>query len=465
MNSEIKLLVKVKAEEQEETFQFYMERRDDLTLVVNIDTGVWKVSEKLNDFFDFALGKDEVVLDSSMQMYYELQESQMLQRIEVKKTVEDKYRLLIYEISEKCNLQCKYCFEDAQARGNNMTVDTALKAAELFMSLEKCADSLTVEFNGGESLINLSVIREVVPKILEIAQRKGKKVKFSLQTNGTLMTDDAAAFFKEYDIVVGISIDGTEEYNRNRVYGNGKGTFEQILGAIEILKKHEVRYSTVTVICQRGQFENTIKLAEYTGCREYRANLIAPMGREKKGASCLASGNCAMEDMAKEYIEFCRRVLDEKKYYESNLIYYLCSLLLWHPFMCYREPCGSGRSQLYVTANGEIYACQRSYYIGQGRVGLVDDSVEMLEKAIAENGWIQGLGERHTCGIESCKECPWKQFCCSCPCEGTGKEKDVENIIGGKNIYCDFNRYVLHELMWIAGTETEVVMNYLQYNY
>lgn len=327
---------------------------------------------------------------------------------------------------------------------------------DIFMSLKKSADTIMVEFNGGEVTLNFALLEQAIPKIIALAESKNKKVQFNMQTNGTFMTDEMAEFLKKYNVSVGISLDGTQKYNKNRIFKNGEETFDLVINTINTLKRHQVHYSTLSVICQRGQFEDTVKLLQYTGCREYRANLKRSLGRGVVGED-----DATLKELAQEYIEYCKNMLCDRKYYEGNLLYYFMSLYLYTPFMCYKEPCGSGRNQLYITAQGDIYACQQSCYIKKGRLGTVDIPVEELQCAIEENDWIQALQTRKKSQIQGCKECPWKKFCYSCLC----KEMEAKNTVFAKNSFCEFNQYVLHELMWIAGENPEIVMNYLQYNF
>lgn len=448
--------VMLRLEDEAKEYRFYIEQRNNKTLVLNIDTGVWKIDEEYNELFK-SVGREKNYILSKKQKEYEiLLKDKMLDEVDISTEVDDKFRLLIFETSEKCNMQCKYCFEDAQIKGCNMTLETAMKAVNLFMGLKKCADTVNIEFNGGEVTLNFPLVEQVVPKILEVANRKKKKVRFSMQTNGTHMTDEMACFLKQYNFSVGISLDGTPEYNKNRILPNGEETFEIVLNTIRVLKKHQVPYSTISVICQRGQFNDTVELLRYTECKQYRANLKRTLGRGGQ-----VDESITLEELAREYVEYCKKMLNEKKYYEANLHYYFMSLYLYNPFMCYKEPCGTGRNQLYFAANGDIYACQQSCYIQQGKLGTVNETVEELQNQLDQNNWIKEIQKRKTCEIEECKACSWKKFCFTCPC----KEMGVDKTVHTRSTFCEFNKYVLHELMWFAGENNEVVMNYLQYNY
>ena len=88
-------------------------------------------------------------------------------------------------------------------------------------------------------------------KALELQQKygRGRQIDNCIQTNGTLLTDDWCRFFKENNFLVGISIDGPQEfhdeYRRNR---QGLPSFYKVMKGIELLKKHQVEYNAMAVV-------------------------------------------------------------------------------------------------------------------------------------------------------------------------------------------------------------------------
>ncbi|MBQ7358470.1 MAG: radical SAM protein [Lachnospiraceae bacterium] len=458
-----KKLIKVRILEKngdlKHELNFWMQQRNEETLLLNIDTGVWKIDPKYNQLFEETLDtkKMDVFVDTSL--FRKLQEDDLLE-IAVDDNRDNAFRLLILETSERCNMRCKYCFEDAKTRGANMNTDTAIKAFKKFISLEACGDSICIEFNGGEALLNFEMIKKVVPQMVEGAKSAGKKIKFTIQTNGTLLTREMASFFKKYEFAVGISIDGVGTYNDNRVYCNGAGTFDDIVKGIKLLKEYGIPYSTISVMYELGQYDSIVELLKYTGCKEFRANLITTIGRGENVLD-INNGEFKAKEMAREYVIFIKRMLQEKRYYEANTIYYFLGLLLWHPFMCYKEPCGAGVNQLFITSNGDVFLCQECCFIGQGKVGNVNDEKMDLVEEIQNNDWFQKSQGRITSEIEECIDCPWKRFCCTCPCKVYAECRQIEK----KSIFCEFNKYLFEELIWLIHNDTEVVMDFLQYNF
>ena len=78
-----------------------------------------------------------------------------------------------------------------------------------------------------------------------------KSITNSLQTNGTLLTDEWCGFLKEHEFMVGISLDGPEDahdrYRRDRA---GKGTFAKVMGGLRLLQKHQVKYNVLASVAR-----------------------------------------------------------------------------------------------------------------------------------------------------------------------------------------------------------------------
>jgi uncharacterized protein len=104
-------------------------------------------------------------------------------------------------------------------------------------------------WQGGEpTLLGLDFFRKVVA--LEKKHAKPFQViQNDLQTNGTLLNDEWAAFLKENRFLVGLSIDGPREiHDKYRVTKGRKPTFEKVFAAAKLLKRHGVPFNTLTCI-------------------------------------------------------------------------------------------------------------------------------------------------------------------------------------------------------------------------
>lgn len=144
--------------------------------------------------------------------------------------------LLVLGLTERCNLDCVYCcysgkFEGHRSHGNRiMSLDIAKKAIRQLLDQEPARQGrYPITFYGGEPLLEFDLLRECVRFAKEDAARRGKRVRFSITTNGTLLDDKVADFLVEHDFLILVSLDGCREtHDRYRVFPNGKGSFDLV---------------------------------------------------------------------------------------------------------------------------------------------------------------------------------------------------------------------------------------------
>lgn len=154
---------------------------------------------------------------------------------QIKDSLENHVSQLILELTERCNLRCKYCIysENCKLNRNFGTRDLpeqiAIRSIDFLFSHSK--EPLNITFYGGEPLLNFTLMKKCIEYSLERAKKERRKVYFSFTTNLTLMSEEIAHYFAKIDgISVLCSLDGPEEYhNAWRVYPNGKGSFNDAM--------------------------------------------------------------------------------------------------------------------------------------------------------------------------------------------------------------------------------------------
>ena len=77
--------------------------------------------------------------------------------------------------------------------------------------------------------------------LAEKYSRPGLRVLHTLQTNGTLIDDEWARFFKENNYLVGLSVDGPRAlHDAYRVTKHNEGSFDEVIRGWRVLRKHNV---------------------------------------------------------------------------------------------------------------------------------------------------------------------------------------------------------------------------------
>lgn len=155
-----------------------------------------------------------------------------------------------------CNLACKYCYyleknnlyrEQQSDRRFIMTDDTLERFISMYIQSQTTPQVLFC-WHGGESLMRpLSFYKRVVE--LQKKYAAGRIIDNTIQTNGTLLDDEWCRFFRDNNWLVGVSVDGPQEfhdeYRRNKM---GAPSFRKVMQGINLLKKHGVEWNALAVV-------------------------------------------------------------------------------------------------------------------------------------------------------------------------------------------------------------------------
>ncbi len=151
-------------------------------------------------------------------------------------------------ISNSCNLRCSYCV--CEFIRNNYKENSKKSKGEKIERLINCIDKnfnakkgngdlkKIINFNGGEILLQKDIVKQVVDYIK--VKYPNEDVSFNINTNCTLIDDNTAKFLSENFDRIAFSIDAHKEaHNQTRVYGNGKGSFNDVINGLNLLRKYQ----------------------------------------------------------------------------------------------------------------------------------------------------------------------------------------------------------------------------------
>ena len=136
-------------------------------------------------------------------------------------------------ISQDCNLRCEYCFAETGDFGMGrslMSLETGRKAIDFLLENSGNRENLELDFFGGEPLMNFDVVKGIVEYARKKEKDYGKHFRFTVTTNGLLLTDDKIDFINKEMSNVVLSIDGRKCVNdkmRHRI--DGSGCYDTIL--------------------------------------------------------------------------------------------------------------------------------------------------------------------------------------------------------------------------------------------
>lgn len=147
----------------------------------------------------------------------------------------NRYRIVL---TTRCNFNCKYCFvildkKDLLWENLQVALDAIIK--------RNLGEVVTLQFFGGEPLVRFEFIKQAVA-YMEEHGKVLKGVQYYITTNGALISDEIAQYFKEHNFHIGVSLDGPRQLNdTNRVLLNGMGTYDLAVRGFKKLKEHDVK--------------------------------------------------------------------------------------------------------------------------------------------------------------------------------------------------------------------------------
>lgn len=161
--------------------------------------------------------------------------------------------VMLKPVGATCNLACDYCYYLGKSRYYPEAKNALMSMELLERFISEYIESQTMPcamftWHGGEALMRpLSFYQSALA--LQKRYAGGMQIDNCIQTNGTLLTDEWCRFLKDNNFLVGISIDGPQEfhdeYRRNR---HGQPSFYKVMKGLELLKKHGVEYNAMAVV-------------------------------------------------------------------------------------------------------------------------------------------------------------------------------------------------------------------------
>ena len=163
------------------------------------------------------------------------------------------FHLLAKPTGATCNLDCAYCFflsKELLYPGSRFRMADELLETYIRQLLEAHQiPEVYIAWQGGEpTLMGVDFFRRSI-EYQEKYRKPGTTILNTIQTNGTLIDDELALFFKQNNFLVGISIDGPREmHDAYRWDKGGKGTFDKVMRGLGYLQKHGVDYNVLTTL-------------------------------------------------------------------------------------------------------------------------------------------------------------------------------------------------------------------------
>jgi uncharacterized protein len=337
--------------------------------------------------------------------------------------------------TERCNLNCSYCYIPADMRLNGINMSTAklLEALERlkahFQATLPEGTKPQIIFHGAEPLINKDAVFAGIERFRD-------DFRFGVQTNATLLDDEAISFLKANGIGIGISLDGhiPAIADRARKAWGGNGVSRQVTAVMDKLRG----YPAFNVICTMTSLNmrSLPKIVDFFHENEVSTCLLNVVRCTLPGAREIKPDE---DEAAKWFIKALERshqlyAKTGRKLVVANFANILLAVMAptARRLMCDISPCGGGRCFFALAPNGDIFPCSEFIGLPDYKGGnLFTDKVDDIVASPA----FKTVTGRKVEDIKHCRTCAIRHFCGSpCPAEAA----EMNGGMNQKGAFCRF---------------------------
>ena len=322
---------------------------------------------------------------------------------------------LIKPASGMCNLRCKYCFYDDI--GDNRSVknmgmmqpETArLLIAEGYRLAGKNG-AVRFTFQGGEPTLAGLPFFEGFVREARNARPEGVKVSYAIQTNGTLLDEGWAAFFKENHFLVGLSLDGCKEvHNLWRKDVSGEDTWSRVCNALRLLNRHGVDVNILCVVTAQmarhaAKVYGTLKKLN-VGYMQF-IPCMDPIGQCRGGEKYSLTPQSYGEFLCSLF-DLWYRDWKKGQYHSIRLFDEYVNLMLGDAAVTC-STCGNCGAYLVVEGDGSVYPCD-FFVLDQWKLGKLGETP--LDEMAGGDTALEFLRWGKEKPLH-CKNCRWRSLC------------------------------------------------------
>lgn len=302
----------------------------------------------------------------------------------------DGIKRLVLFVSQDCNLHCRYCYIQHAGHIHQkkyMSEEVAHAAVDLLFQESHEATDLGISFYGGEPMLRFDLIKKIIPYANRKAVAFHKTVKYSMTTNGTLLTDEAVEFLTAHNVNVMVSLDGPQKvHDENRVFVDGSGSFTRAFPAFIKLKEKDKNTRTLSVM---RRFDSSMKdiaqslldlgslnFSIHPALSDSGELIIPPNGSENEEDEENGACSDSVDIYTRQYEEMVAYFLDnEMMFQEKPPIDFIWVFEKLKKRDKQKKNCGAAYTRFSVDADGNILPCEHfigepAFYMGNVLTGL-----------------------------------------------------------------------------------------------
>ncbi|MDR3318683.1 MAG: thioether cross-link-forming SCIFF peptide maturase [Clostridiales bacterium] len=322
-------------------------------------------------------------------------------------------KAMCLNVTHDCNLRCKYCFADGGAYGGkrgSMSLDTAKAAIDMLLASSGTRRNLEVDFFGGEPMLNFETVKQTVAYARACEGAFGKRIRFTLTTNATVMDEGSIDFLNREMSNVVLSIDGRSEvHDSMRRFAGGRGSFAR--AKENALKFRAARGDKDYYVRGTYTAENLDFCSDVLFLNDCGFDKVSIEPAVLPAASPYALGMSNVDKLKGEYLRLA------EEYYKRRSALGRDKFSFFHFMMdlsggpCEKKRllgCGAGAEYVAVSPDGGIFPCHQ--FIGRAEFGMGN-----VFDGLRPNGIPERFSANTVSSKDGCKKC-WAKYYCSGGC-------------------------------------------------
>ena len=358
-------------------------------------------------------------------------------------------KAMCLNVAHDCNLRCSYCFASTGDFGGErklMTPEVGKKAIDYLLKYSGDRHNLEMDFFGGEPLMAFDVVKEVVEYARSKEKEYNKNFRFTITTNGMLLTDDKIDYINKEMYNVVLSLDGRKEVNdRMRFCVNGSGSYDIILPKFQKLvqKRGDGQYYV------RGTFTKYNKDFGEDVLHMYSLGFdqisIEPVVADPKQPYALTYED--LPEVFEEYDRLSKIMIEKQKSGKGFNFYHFMIDLDQGPCAIKRlRGCGCGNEYVAITPDGDVYPCHQFVGHEEWKMGNVFDL--SINKEMKDN-----FARATVYHKPKCQDC-WAKFYCSGGCNANNWQY-MGNVLDSFDLACEMEKKRLECAIMIQAALAE----------
>lgn len=341
--------------------------------------------------------------------------------------------LFIFVMTNSCNLNCVYC--QAQSENSSCKGLMSKEIAEhgVDIALQSPLESISIEFQGGEPLLNFDTIKHIV-EYTEI-HRGTKIVSYNLVSNLSLLTDEIADYLVSHNIQVSVSLDGNEDvHNHNRPFrADGSGTYAAAIRGIKMLSAKGLSLGAIQTTT-RYSLDHPEEIVDTYVELGFNNIFIRPLTKLGYANEHWKKIGYSPEEFLNFYNRAMNHILEINKnghvFSEGHANIFLTKIIHGYSnnYMELRSPCGAAIGQIAIYYDGNIYTCDEGRMVAEMgdpafKMGDVFSSSydDLIDSGVCKTVCTASCLE---C-IPGCCDCVYQPYCGVCPVINYATENDL----------------------------------------